>query len=436
MPENVRLKINNFVRYEGYFYHLDNNADTLYQKTDDGNNAFSYPLDNDITNEVICLQHDGTFFYTLENIQTITDGQLLIKKWKIEDFILKLQRTYTLNGITSKKYDSNCFVIEHYHYEFFAAASAGVSSITLTDVNRLTTGDILQLGPSTFVGSEGQSEEVTVLSVGPGNLVNLTTNLTHSYNPNDLASFANKAWFFNRFQPSDPDPILGSGQLYEFLLNPAGNPTPTPRKAGNEFREIFAATFLTDNFYSGDSYVAAGPRNFLTYINGTNLLFIDIDPARPGFPVTVQSAAQDNQETDTTVIPVLDITHENNTIFRLQMKGVYRDSGGSLTDETWSEANYMLATLQRLPASISLTADPAIISADGGASSSTVTAIVRDQFDNAIPSRVVDFSEDDASGTPQGDVNPTSDTTDSNGEATVNYLSGTEAKLVTITAKT
>lgn len=431
MPANLKLTIPNFVRVDGYFYHISDTNDTLFKKVDSGENAFSYPLNTDLTTEVKCLQHDGRFFYTLENNTTANsgNGQLLIKKWKIEDFVLKLKRTYTLDGISTKKYNCNSFAIEHFHISFGAVATSGSSTLTLSDNSRVSIGEVLQLGPSTFTGDEGKTEEVTVNSILPANQVTISTPLVNSYNSGDSIDYAKRCWFFNKFRPSDPDPTNGSGQLYSFNLNPVSI-TVTARKEGNEFRSVLASTFMTDNFYTG------GPRDFLVYANQTNLLFIETQDSNINFLSTVQSAAQNNQETNSNVITIYDITHEADTIFRLQTKATYKNGVTSTTEDFGSQYNYQVAPMQRLPLSISLTANPAVISADG-VSTSDITAIVKDQFDQAVGGRTVNFSDNDTSGSPQGAMIPTSNVTASGtGECFVDYRAGTEARTVVITATT
>ena len=40
---NIGIRKHNFTVHNGYFYTFDEDRDALLQKTDDGNNAFSYP---------------------------------------------------------------------------------------------------------------------------------------------------------------------------------------------------------------------------------------------------------------------------------------------------------------------------------------------------------------------------------------------------------
>jgi hypothetical protein len=81
--------------------------------------------------------------------------------------------------------------------------------------------------------------------------------------------------------------------------------------------------------------------------------------------------------------------------------------------------------------SISLQADPAVIPADAGVSTSTITGVVKSQFLLPIVGKLVTFAEDDANGYLVG-TNP--DTTDADGVVSITYKSGTTAREVTITA--
>jgi hypothetical protein len=421
--ENLQLATPNCVRVEGYFYHIPAEADALFKKTDDGTNAFSYPLDTDITNPVESLEHDGYFFWTLENP---AGDDIIIRKWEIDDFILKLVRTYNLNGSPTQVYDANAFAVEHFETTFSGAVSSGNDLIEPVDkVDRVSVGDHFILGPSTFPGDEGKTEEIVVLEVVSGTHVRFNSNMINSYNPGDPISFATNVWIFNKFQPSDPDPINGSGQLFSFKITDIST-TVVPRKAGNEFNGVLAATYLEDTLDS---------RDYLVYMNQTNLLFLETQSTDSNYLLNVKSASQNNQETDTTVIPVHEITHENKTLFRLQQKATFKTGAVENTEDWTPDYNYQLSTLERLPRSISLTADQAIISADG-VSTTDITAIVKDQFDEPLSSRTVNFSDNDSSGADPGFVAPTSAVTNANGEAFTTYEAGTEPKVVTITAET
>jgi hypothetical protein len=108
-----------------------------------------------------------------------------------------------------------------------------------------------------------------------------------------------------------------------------------------------------------------------------------------------------------------------------------------LTDESWaSNYNYEKQLLRRVVNSIAVGAEPSIIPADGNATSA-ISATLRDQYNDLIPSgKTVQWSDD--SGGPGNQVGQglfnTSSATDSFGVARNTYKSGTTEKDVKITA--
>jgi hypothetical protein len=78
MPyENIRLRQQNVTMVNGYFWMVDSDADSVVVKTDDGTQAYSYPLDTTITSEVKSLEFDGYNIWTLQNPGT---GSVSIKR--------------------------------------------------------------------------------------------------------------------------------------------------------------------------------------------------------------------------------------------------------------------------------------------------------------------------------------------------------------------
>jgi hypothetical protein len=76
-----------------------------------------------------------------------------------------------------------------------------------------------------------------------------------------------------------------------------------------------------------------------------------------------------------------------------------------------------------------LRANPAIVPANG-VNQSTITAIVKDQFNNPIAAKPVTFTDDD----PNGAILTATDSTDGYGVASTQYKAGTTAREVKITA--
>jgi hypothetical protein len=425
------LVVPNFVRIDGYFAHITDESDTIFFKTDDGTNAFSYPLDNDIQNSVVSLEYDGKYLWTLENP---TGDDIIFKKWELSGYVGRLQRSYYLVGTTNRKFDSNAFAITHFHRDFADATGSGTVYIPVDDLSRVSPGDIVRLGPSSHAFSAGLEEEVQAIGTvvnSSGTFIQVNAPITHAYDEGDNISWAEDCYFFNKFQPSDPDPTNGSGQLFSFNIHAVTtvleNRNPTAG-AHNEFRDVRAATYLTV-----PSGVPTGPRDYLAYMSQSNLLFLETDTSDPRFLENILSAAQNNQEVDSTIIPVVEITHEGLTLFRLQEKATIRD-GATIETQEWDQYNYQLSTLEPLPASISLTATPAIIPADG-VSESRIDALVRDQYNSPRGGITVDFTDDDAGGT-GGEIETPKTTDPYTGIATTYYEAGEDPKLVTITAET
>ena len=108
-----------------------------------------------------------------------------------------------------------------------------------------------------------------------------------------------------------------------------------------------------------------------------------------------------------------EFNHRNN-LYRLQGSSTY---------------DYFLSPLESFVTSISLSASPAIIAANG-LSTTNINAWVKDQFLQPIKSRRVTFSENgDGSITGGTEIN-----TDNNGFVQTVYRAGTTAQDVTITA--
>jgi hypothetical protein len=79
--ENVRLRKKNIVAASGYYWMIDEDLDAIVTKTDDGTQAYSYPLDLTLTNEVVSLDYDGHNFWSLEQT-TVTE--VTIRRWYLD----------------------------------------------------------------------------------------------------------------------------------------------------------------------------------------------------------------------------------------------------------------------------------------------------------------------------------------------------------------
>jgi len=417
MAENIKLNITNqpnFAVYQGYFYTFDYVQDSLLQKTDDGNTAFSYPFDTLLTVAVDNAEYDGVYFWSLEDPGG--GNNMTIRRWKIDNYICKLQQSFAFTSSVSHDYDSRAFAVEHYHDTLASGISAGGSDVYLTTYSgssklsfTTTSGAPLtiHLGPN----SSGQEEDVYVSTVITGG-VTTTSGTTYSYAPGDPAHFYTYIWMFNNFDGKDS----ATGALYKLDAYTGALVTKYPSGA---YKDIGASTF-----YRVNSFTSYGNVDTLCFIKGTNTLFINVTASGSTLPYYGSMVMKNILSDTTTVIPVKDLAMDSQNVYRLQRAP---DAGSSLTQ--WGYYSYVLSTLDHFVTSISLAAYPATIAANT-ISTAGITAMVKDQFLLPIPSRLVNFSDDDTTGT----IVTTPVSTDSNGKAMTTYRSGNTAREVKITA--
>jgi len=401
--ENIILRKQNFVMVDGYFYSIDQDTDSLIVKTDDGTQAYSYPLDTTISNQVVSLDHDGRNFWSLENAGAGADD-VTIRRWYIDNYVCKLRQTFSMVETGSHKYESEALAVEHYHIEFSGTEAVGQSNLSITDGSELQSGYTVVLGPN----SSGQIEEHTVNSAGADYvIINGTT--SYAYASGDPITFYKRLWLFNNYDGTDDS----TGALYQINAYTGSYVSKT---SGGAYQDVKSCTF-----FSLPASVFGSVSHSICYIKTTNMIFLDPDDLTSAFG----SMSMDNiQDDNATVIPVYDLCFYGSNVYRLQLKATYY---GSTT--TWSTYNYQLATLDSYITSISLSADPAILPANG-VNTSTITAIVKDQFNLPIASKLVYFTDDDTNGVIV--TSPVS--TDADGVAHTTYRSGTEAREVRVTA--
>lgn len=404
--ENIRLRKRNVVMVDGYFYMMDDNVDSLLVKTDDGTQAFTYPLDTVIENEVVSLEYDGRNFWTLENL---AGNDIRIRRWYLYNHVCRLRNTFNFVESGSHKYDSNAFTVEHYHIKFSSFEDVGESTLSISDGSKLDSGLTVTLGPSTATGYEGRIEEFSVQSAG-SDWVAINGTTTCAYNSDDPICFYKRIWVFNNYNGTDGS----EGALYKIssigsyqYKYPSGN-----------YKDIEACTFY--DMYDSDSRSTWS--NAICYIKATNMIFLN-----PDTMTSFGSMTMDNIEDDlATIISISDVTIEGSNVYRLQTKATYYGATASFVAGPY---NYQLSTTDPFITSISLKADPAIIPANG-VNLSAITAIVKDQFDNPVYPKLVYFTDDD----PDGAIITPIVNTDANGVAQTNYQAGVTSREVKITA--
>ena len=407
--ENITLRKRNVTMVDGYFYMIDEDQDSLLVKTDDGTQAYSYPLDTTITNQVTSLEHDGHNFWSLETSGT---DAIIIRRWNMENYVLKLRDTFTKNPDASHKWLTNALTIQHYHLNFSGDESAGSSNLSVTTDSKFDLTQELSSGMTVFLGpnSNGQSEEASVNSVG-ADYININGTTTYTYATTDPISFYSRIWLFNYYDGVDDT----TGALYKLNAYTGSYQSKSP---GGEYQSINSCTFfdMSEVFGNGS--------NAICYVKTTNMIFLDPNDLDNSFGSMTMDNLEDNQST---TIPIYDVTIEGSNVYRLQTKATYYGTTYTFADSTY---NYQLSTLDSFITSISLRAEPAIIPANG-VNTSTITAIVKDQFNLPIVSKLVYFTDDDPNGAITGS-NPAN--TDADGVAVTSYTAGITAREVKITS--
>ena len=402
---NISFTQQNMTTYRGYFYMFDQTVDMLFQKTDDGITAFSYPMDTVLSNTIFQLEYDGVNFWTLENPDT---EDIIIRRWKIENYICKLKNTFEYTMNISDRFDSKAMTVEHYHTTVTGTVHPPGSTIIGVEPGyglQLTGNMYITLGPN----KDGLSETIQVQGSADG-VITLAAPTTLEYGlhpggalyePNSRSGvqFYTYIWFFNNYYGL----VSSTGALYK--VNAYASDSIHTRYPGGAYKAVTACTFYKVGSFL-DEYGVPMQVDTLAYVKSRNLLFIDVSGEGSELPY-YGSMVMDN---GTTAIDDIAMYDEN--IYRLQ------------------GANYALSTLESFVSSIALVASPAIITAVQS-STTTIDAYVKDQFFQPVASRQVTFSDDDDVGTIISDPTPN---TDGLGKASVVYQAGTEARVVTITA--
>jgi hypothetical protein len=410
--ENIRLRKQNFTVVNGYFWMVDQDVDAIIVKTDDGTQAYSYPLDTTITNEIISLEFDG---YNIWSLEVSATDQVTIRRWNISNYVCCLRNTFVMVPGASHKYSSNAFTVEHYHETFSAAEAAGQSVLSVSSGSKMDSGFKLILGPNVL----GQIEEVSVSSATTDS-VSINGVTLYAYEEGDPISFYRRIWLFNNYDGISS----ATGALYKIDAYTGAYITKT---AGGAYKDINACTFFDVPRYVFDRSVGPEtpePRyNSLCYVKGTNAIFLNPDNLNSSYG----SMAMDNIKSDlATTITVYDLAMEGTNVFRLQRDATYYGTTYTFVNSTY---NYQLSSLNSFITSISLRSNPSILPANG-VNTAEITAIVKDQFDLPIQARQVFFTDDD----PTGAILSSPINTDSNGVAVTTYKAGTTAREVRVTS--
>jgi len=410
---NISLDDPNFVYVDNYFYTIDDSLQLLIKKTFDGEIAFCYALDVPVADQVVSLDYDGVYFWSLEH----ATSKVTIRKWKIEDLICVQESVFTIGSGPSQTIDGYAFAVEHYTTKLTSNEGSGQLTLSILDGSRLEEYLRIVIGPNSL----GESEEKIVDSK-TANSVTITEELVHSYNIGDLVRFYKSGYYFNNYDGLDSS----RGSLYEIDLELGDVKS---RNGGTQFKNVRSAVFGQVKDKDGNGvydFNDTGSKNVVScimFINSFTMYFSDIDsPTHSVYGASIMDLLYSGLPQvvydltlgcDTSASP--DPNTNGSTIYMLKEDG--------------NEYNYQVSQFDRMVKSVSVTSAPAILPADS-VSTSDIGAIVRDQYDKPYVGKLVSFNITAGAGS----LSANNDSTDEYGVAYVVYIAGDSVGSTTITA--
>lgn len=422
MPDNISITDANFALgpEAGFFYYVSRGLNALQQVESDGTVAASFPLTrSQLRNDVKELHWDGTFFWTLEDLPS--DLGIVIKKWRlypvksavfpaVSPSELRWQDELTLIHRTNIRYDASAFAIEHFHRNFSTSALQGASQIKLNSTSRLSVGDILYLGPSSFGGFDGVEEQIVVGGIS-GNDVFFSKSggLEASYLSLDPMDFNKAIWIWNEHSFTGTEDNKGSLQRFEY---PKKNRTLADQ--GHKYSLVTAADF---------------DETTLSFVRADQI--IDLDITNPTFDLGASLEANLREANKKTPIVVYDMISDRDGFlyYKLQQKETTEDANGNLSTTDFSPFyNFQTISSVAFVNSTALKFDQRFTLPFASGDTIAVEAWVRDQFNFPFLSASVQFSATvNTLGNPgiPGTFSPTIDLTNASGIAETTYTPST-----------
>jgi hypothetical protein len=319
--ENVELEHQNisFGPDSGRIYSFDHENNSLVVKTFPGGSPVAIaPLDTPIQNEVISLEYDGYYFWTLSRLGLNGDLGARIEKWFYDGTTVEKQLgtgndVSLING-GAITYDTEAMCVQTFTTTLSFTVTSGNTSFTVDDASFLNIGDSIYLGPSNF--QAGEREAKTVVSV-LGNVVTVNSPLQNSFLANDQVRYLKNIWLFNNSNGTD----TSGGSLLE-LSTSIGSVVGI--RSGAQWRSVTAATVKNN----GD-FLFARNTQLLTYrpfgLNSgfqSSLIMVNVHPNK-----------QD-------IIKVFDLASDSTSFLKLQEELVYFDQpSGEYLFTTWTTFN-------------------------------------------------------------------------------------------------
>lgn len=424
MPINIEINDGNFSfgPITGFFYTVNKQIDSLLQIEADGTVVNTFPMTlSQFRNPILELHYDGTFFWTMEKLPS--DLGMVVKKFRLHPHKTAIfpnvtptefrwQDEITLLNLPGIVYESEAFVVEHYHRTLQGASPQGASSVKLSDVTDIDLGDVLYLGPSSFAGFVGNEEEVTVQGVNVATKDVFFTKLgglENSFQPGDEVDFQKGIWVFNDHSYSGERDFRGTLNKFEYPSKILGTVD-----TGSKYARVTAADF--------DQTSISFVRDFMIMKLNLNTTTFDLESS---------SEANLMKSNKYDVIKAYDLISDlgSNLYYKLQQLETTEDLPTGALNTVDFSPDYNFQTQPTLPFvnSTALRFEPtrySITNASPKTRGFTVFAETRDQFNFPVLGKSIQFTatvnNEGDPGIP-GTLDPAVDVTNVSGTATSVY---------------
>jgi len=378
-----------------------------------------YTLSANILNEVVAVEYvgplnlpgpiDDVTYFTLEKVPdldefgqpTETSSKCIIKRWELDvSFsLLNLKQQIVKYTTGNYYYDAAGMGVEHYHRTFFDANQGGINYLDINSSTRIESGIKLFLGPSTDTDNIGATEIVTVSHVS-GDRVYLNSNINYQYVAGDPITFYNNIYLISKIGYGG---ATTRGTLFK-LSAYSGN-----------IKEYTTSGVYTDVTGAKWSIIS----DAVATINDTQLLFIRPYDSYFNWRSMFLGNVRSN---DVDIFSVYDIVFDNYNIYKLMRNVTYRDDDGQKTTSSWSNYNYQQDSLLPYTNSVTIYTDKAQL--NDQTQTTTLYIQVRDQFGVSLRDVNVNLYRDGGDTGALFDPPNAQAITDINGEATIDYISG------------
>lgn len=344
---------------------------------------------------------DGLTFFTFEKVSTTT---CMIKRWStrvnFRELILEEQIVKSNTGY--ERYNAIDFAVEYYHRTIQQPVEY-YNYIYLNSASNIKTGTKLLLGPSSDTDNPGAIEVAVVSHISnwiDGQRVYLTSPTNYQYVVGDQVTFYSYVYIASKDGYAGQNDI---GTIYKLDVN-TWNTVNVDNSA--IYKQIRSTRWCP--------YVAA-----VAFVINTNMLFVQ---PYDSYSIWRSMFLSNIEDDDNTQFTVYDVMFDDYGVYKLQKKYTIRTDVGTKVTINWNTYNYQADTLLPYTNSVVTYADQNIVT--GHRKTVNFEAQVRDQYHVSLRDVILNFY---FVGDSEGYFAPLDGivTTDTDGKATMNYISGT-----------